>query len=303
MCGIVSGHITKWNNPILTATNGGVLGTGNITFVHRHGRQRHHLPVLERAGRPVPLRVRPDERDQRDRRLLRVPVDGSRRLPARQPLLPVGANQLNWPDQFPTDQCGGANSNPGGGTFADASGSGSLVALVTSTNGAIGYASSDFWLPVRVGGLKTANLQSEWDLTVGTGQFQPPSWQAAQTAMASAVPSFATAADRANPLAWSLQGVVPNPILPGSYPIVGFSWINMYQCYQVHANGINAFNWLTTWINYLYGSPNAYAILHENGFAEVPSAWNVAAYTLLTDSTYGPKFTGTGSCAGKVGAY
>src|SRR5215475_10501780 len=35
VCGIVSGHITQWNNAILTALNGGVLGTGNITFIHR----------------------------------------------------------------------------------------------------------------------------------------------------------------------------------------------------------------------------------------------------------------------------
>ena len=78
VCGIVSGHITKWDNPILTTLNGGVLGTGNITFVHRHGRQRHHLPVRKRPGGAVPVRVRPDERNHPGRRVLRVPLDGSR---------------------------------------------------------------------------------------------------------------------------------------------------------------------------------------------------------------------------------
>ncbi len=302
VCGIVSGHITKWDNPILTATNGGVLGTGNITFVHRA--DGSGTTYLFANALVAQCRYEFGPMNETNSTVVSYAFPWTDRAGScAKPLLPLGANLLNWPVQFPTDQCGNANANPGGGTFAFASGSGSLVALVTSTNGAMGYASSDFWLPVKVGSLKTANLQSEWDLTVGTGQFQPPSWQAAQTAMASAAPKFATAADRANPLAWSLQGVVPNPILPGSYPIVGFSWINMYQCYQVHSNGINAFNWLTTWINYLYGSPNAYDILHENGFAEVPYAWNVEAYTLLTDSTYGPKFTGSGSCAGKDGAY
>ncbi|KAH2825245.1 60 kDa chaperonin 1, partial [Aspergillus fumigatus] len=36
LCGIVSGHITKWDNNILKALNGGVApGGGQITFVHR----------------------------------------------------------------------------------------------------------------------------------------------------------------------------------------------------------------------------------------------------------------------------
>jgi PBP superfamily domain len=36
LCGIFTGHITQWNNPVLTALNGGtVLGTGPITVVHR----------------------------------------------------------------------------------------------------------------------------------------------------------------------------------------------------------------------------------------------------------------------------
>jgi phosphate transport system substrate-binding protein len=301
ICGIVSGHITKWNNPILTALNGGVLGTGNITFVHRSDGSGTTFLFSNALVEQCRYEFGPMNESVSTVVSYAFPWT-DRAGTCVNPLLPVGANQLNWPDQFPTDQCGNANANPGGGTFAFASGSGNLVTLVTSTNGAMGYASSDFWLPVRVGGLKTANLQSQWDLTVGTGEFQPPSYQAAQIAMASAVPTFATAADRANPLAWSLQGVVPNPVLKGSYPIAGFSWINMYQCYQVHA-GNNPLVWLQTWMNYLYGSSNAYDILHENGFAEVPYRWNVEVYTLLGDANYGPRYTGSGGCVGKPGAY
>src|SRR5262249_44931827 len=35
LCGIMSGHITQWDNTILTTLNGGTLGHGNITVVHR----------------------------------------------------------------------------------------------------------------------------------------------------------------------------------------------------------------------------------------------------------------------------
>jgi phosphate transport system substrate-binding protein len=305
VCGIVSGHITKWDNPILTALNGGVLGTGNITFVHRTDASGTTFLFANALVEQCRYEFGPTNET--------TPAVVSYALPwtdhvgsCANPLVPVGANQLNWPDQFPTDQCGNAVPNTGGGTFANASGSGSLVALVTSTNGAMGYASSDFWLPVKVGGLKTANLQSQWDITTNTGLFQPPTFQGAQIAMSSAIPRFATAADRANPLAWSLQGVVPNPVVKGSYPVAGFTWVDMYQCYQPHSNGNNPLVWFSTWLNYLYGSPNAAAILHDNGFAEVPGVWVQEIYQLLNDNNFGPRYTSDSAavnCVGKTGAY
>jgi hypothetical protein len=119
--------------------------------------------------------------------------------------------------------------------------------------------------------------------------------------MSSSVPNFATAADRANPLAWSLQGVVPNPVVKGAYPISGFTWLEMYQCYAAHpTTGANPLAWFKTWLDYLYGSQNAHDILHDNGFAEAPYLWTNEIYNLLNDTTYGPNQSG---CTGKVGAY
>lgn len=302
ICGIVSGHITKWNNPILTALNGGVLGTGNITFVHRSDGSGTTFLLSNALADQCRFEVGPNN-ETAGAPTVSYAFPWTDRAGACPLPQAYGANQNNWPDQFPTNQCGTANANPGGGTFANASGSGALATLVGTTNGAIGYASSDFWLPVRVGGLRTANVQSQWDITTSTGQYQPPTYQGARTAMASAVPQFASAAIRANPLAWSLQGVVSNPALPGAYPIAGFTWLGMYQCYQAHSNGNNGFIWFRTWLDYLYGSPNAHQILHDNGFAELPGNWTVEVYTLLTDPTYGPQVTGSGACAGKVGAY
>jgi hypothetical protein len=92
----------------------------------------------------------------------------------------------------------------------------------------------------------------------------------------------------------------------GSYPIAGFTWLDMYQCYQPHANGNNPLVWFSTWLNYVYGSPNAADILHENGFAEVPGVWITEIYNLLNDNNFGPRYTSDPAavnCAGKVGAY
>ncbi|CAL76056.1 putative phosphatase; putative signal peptide [Bradyrhizobium sp. ORS 278] len=300
LCGIVSGHITKWNNPILTALNGGVLGTGNITFVHRTDGSGTTFLFSNALATQCQFEIGPN--NETDTTTVSYALPWTDRSGACPRPVARGANQLNWPDQFTTDQCGTVISNPGGGTFAGGSGSSGVVSAVTSTNGAMGYASADFWLPVKTNGLKTANLQAQWDITNNTGKFQPPTPAGASNAMASAVPQF-SAATRTNPLAWSLQGVVPNPVLPDSYPISGFTWIHMYQCYANHANGNNGFIWFRTWLDYLYGSNNAKDILEANGFAKVPSAWLIETYTLLSDPAVGPAQTGNGGCATIAGAY
>jgi hypothetical protein len=121
--------------------------------------------------------------------------------------------------------------------------------------------------------------------------------------MASGNPHF-NVIERANPLQWSLQGLVPNPISSGAYPIAGFGWVEMYQCNAVHANGNNGYLWFRTWLDFLYGSTTAAAILRlDTGLAEVPSNWATEIYTLLTDPTYGPTYGGTGGCTAKPGAY
>ncbi|MFB9265484.1 substrate-binding domain-containing protein [Bradyrhizobium erythrophlei] len=297
-CGIASGHITQWNNAILTALNGGTLGTGNITFVHRQ--DGSGTTFLFSNALVAQCRYEFGPNSETDATVVSYAFPWTDRSQAcTTPLLARGANQLNWPDQFTTDQCGAAVANPGGGHFANASGSGSLVALVGSTNGAIGYASQDFWLPVKAGGLKTANLQSQWDITGATGQFQPPTFAGASRAMETAIPQFDNATIRANPLTWSLQGVNPNPVVAASYPISGFSWIEMYQCYQTHSNGNNAYLWFKTWLDYIYGTGSV-PIMNDNGFAQVPGVWLTQVYSLLNDSANGPQGSG---CTGKVGAY
>ena len=296
VCGIVSGHITQWNNAILTALNGGTLGSGNITFVHRQDGSGTTFLLSNALATQCQFEVGPQSETVSTTVSYAYPwTDHAGACP-----LPVahGANQSNWPDQFPTDQCGTAVPNTGGGHFANASGSGSLVALVASTNGAMGYASADFWLPIKVGGLPAANIQSQWDITASTGKFQPVTHQGAQLAMSTAIPQF-NSTTIANPLTWSLQGVAPNPVVEGSYPISGFTWIEMYQCYQAHANGNNAIGWFKNFLDYLYGT-SSIPILNGNNFDQVPGLWIQQAYTLLNDPTNGLQAS---TCSGKVGAY
>ena len=312
LCGIISGHITRWDNPILTALNTatpGVAGTtplghGNITLVHHQDGSGPTFLLANALDEQCQSESGPN--NETDSTVVSYALPWTDHAAACPHPVAQGASQLNWPDQFPTDQCGHAVANPGGGHFASASGSGNLVALVASTNGAIGYASAGFWLPVDTGGVATANIQSQWDITASTGAFQPPTWQGAEIAMGSAtpVPVFDDIT-RANPLVWSLQGVLPNPVVPGSYPISGFTWFEMYQCYQPHANGNNASRWYLISLDFIYGSSStAFPIMNANGFAQVPGKWALQTFDLLNDFTTGVNYAGTGACASITqGAY
>jgi ABC-type phosphate transport system substrate-binding protein len=306
MCGIFSGHITKWNNAILTKLNTATpgvpgttpLGTGDITVIHRQDGSGTTFLFSNALATQCQFEFGPN--NETDSTTVSYAFPWTDRAASACPF-PVahGANQLNWPDQFTTDQCTPSHpvTLPAGSHFANASGTGNLVALVTSTNGSIGYASADYWLPARTGGKQAANIESQWDITASTGQFQPPTWQGAQLAMESATPVFDDTT-RGNALAWRLQGVVPNPIIPGSYPIAGFTWFEMYQCYKIHQNDNNALRWFLTSLNFLYGSSGtAYPILNANAFANVPGKWLTEVYALLNSPTYGPNYAGTGSCA------
>lgn len=299
LCGIFSGHITKWSNPILTALNGGnALGTGNITVVHRSdGSGTTFLTTQALIAQCAGVTGPNSETDSSTALYeFRFTNRGTATSQCNAAIPVQAANTINWPD-LGTDQCSQTISNPGGGIFLGGSGSSGVVNTVTSTNGAIGYVSPDFVAPIVSNGLKSANLQSQYDIDNATGAFQPPTATGAQQAMASANPVF-DASSVLNPINWSRQGVVPNPLLPNSYPIAGFTWLNLYQCYKAADSTYQPiFNYLV----YHYTDASATGILNANGFAPVPSSWlNFIGYAV----TVGPGLTnsGSGACAGKSGA-
>jgi ABC-type phosphate transport system substrate-binding protein len=312
MCGIFSGHITKWNNPILTALNGGVdLGTGNITVVHRS--DGSGTTFLFTNGLAEQCRFEFGPTNETVGTLVSYAFPWTERTSSCDPTVlyvPKGANTVNWPDYNTVatgDQCSVAIPNSGGGTFVrgDSSGNSAVIAKINAVPGAIGYSSADFVQPVvpaLSGGLATANLQSQFDLDAATGTFVAPTVAATTLALSSVVPNFNNdPALRGNALAWSSQGVIPNPSVPGAYPIAGFTWMFMYQCYQ--NNGIPYDVLLTNFLAGLYGSLDIENMLNANGFIKVPYPWLYEIYQLLNDDNLRPVLTGgVGPCNSKVGA-
>jgi phosphate transport system substrate-binding protein len=270
-CGIFSGHITTWDNPILTALNGGSpLGSGTITVVHRSdGSGTTFLTTNALVAQCAGVFGPNSETDPTPALYQFNYTDRGTSTAQCNVAIPVeGADTINWPDLV-NDQCGQpiASRNSGGGTYLGASGSGGVVNTVTSTNGAIGYVSPDFVQPVVATGLAAANLESQYDIDNSTGAFQPPTVSGSQVAMSAANPTFDDTS-RLNPINWSRQGVVPNPLLSGSYPISGFTWLNFYQCYNTAD-----LSSIQTYISYHYNDAGAQTILNANGFAPIPANW------------------------------
>ncbi|CAL76738.1 hypothetical protein; putative signal peptide [Bradyrhizobium sp. ORS 278] len=315
LCGIFSGHITRWDNPILTAINGGVLGGGPIAVVVADGGMNYLLTSALAAQ--CQFEIGPN--NENDATLVSYAFPWTDRSAACPNPPARGSLKTNWPNinryaASGPDQCGRAIAVPANAKFVRTRQTGSEVTYLaypewSPGDNYQGIPGSIAAVPMRyittsvVGvTLRAINIESEWVLATGSGRFQPPTWQGAQIAMAQAVPQFDDTT-RLNPLAWSLAGQVPDPVLPGAYPISGFTWIEMYQCYASHANGNNPFLWLRSWIDYLYGSDQAEAILRENGFVGMSPAWKEEIYKLLNDPANGPAQHGNGGCTSVAGAY
>ncbi|KAA5603697.1 substrate-binding domain-containing protein [Blastochloris sulfoviridis] len=296
MCGIFSGHITQWDNPILTADNGGTaLGTGPITVVHRAEGSGTNFLMTSALAAQCGSEFGPTNESNPALTLYEFPWSDNTVAASQCPALPYrGSNKNNWPDAGAVDQCSAAISNPGGGTFVAGQGNSGVVAAIASTNGAIGYSTSDYVKPVVPTGLATANLQSEADL--GSTTWTPPTAAAAAIGMQSASPVF-TAATRTNPLNWSLQAVAANPKLSGAYPLVGFSFFDLYQCY---ASATNA-SVIKQYLQWHYSSGAASAVIQANGFALPPQNWLMEIQALAFGAD-GINVGGSGNCAGKPGA-
>jgi hypothetical protein len=113
-------------------------------------------------------------------------------------------------------------------------------------------------------------------------------------------PTFPTAA--ANPLNWG--AVNPTPSGATTYPIGGFSFIDLHRCYASAADvaalvstSAGHFGYLT----WYYGSSTVNqgkpaSILAADGFATVPAAWAAAVTRLLTAPATGVNVVHSGAC-------
>ena len=300
LCGIFTGHITRWDNPILTTLNGGTpLGSGTITVVHRSDGDGETFLLTSALVAQCAGVIGPNNETDATPALYEFRyTDRATTIAQCNGAIPVrGASLINWPDLV-QDQCAQpiAPRNTGGGTYIGwyptVAGSSGMVHAVTVTNGAIGYVSPDFVQPVvlaSVSGLATANLESQYDIDNNTGKFQPPTPYGAATAMSATKNPTFDDTSILNPINWSHQGVMPNPLLPGSYPISGFTWLDFYQCYK--AADLAA---IQAYIIFHYTNMHAQSILFTNGFASTPSyidtpptatSWVGAVSTLLFSST------------------
>lgn len=291
-CGIFSGHITKWDNPILTALNGGVpLGSGQITVVHRSDGSGTTFLATNGLVAQCGYSILNGPNNETDATIVSYAFPWSDRTSTSLPNPPPvqGANLHNWPD-LTNDQFGNPIPQPAGAVFSGQNGNSSVVLKIKTTNGAIGYASPDFVEPVVPGNPKTANLQNYNDIVNATGLFHAPTPANATTAMLGANYNM-TLASMTDPLTWSTQGIAPDPVQADAYPLAGFTWMNLYQCYEP-TNG--ALIGLTNYLQWHFTSPEAQAILNANGFAPIPLPWfnNAAVLAVVSDSRLGyPQIT------------
>ena len=297
MCGIFTGHITKWDNASITADNGGSVGAGQITVVHRSDGSGTNFLMTNALANQCRTVFGPNSETDPTLTLYAFAWTDNGAPVAQCPAIPsIGSNTTNWPDLV-NDQCGHAISNPGGGVFVAKQGNAGVAGFIVTQNGAAGYNTADQVQPIAPAGPQTAQLQSQYDIDNVTGLYHLPTAAGAQAAMAAVTPVFDDTT-RANPLNWSAQGTVPNPALPGSYPIAGFSWFLFYQCYA--DSGVASV--IPQYINFHYGQSLAASVLGDNGMAVPPAAW-LNEIQKLTSTTSPIGFHGDGgTCSTKPGA-
>jgi ABC-type phosphate transport system substrate-binding protein len=153
---------------------------------------------------------------------------------------------------------------------ANGSGGVETAVLGPSHVGTIAYLSPDFTAQAIVGAhpAVTANLVN------AGGNIVPPSPDATTAGMGNSAPPMGTA--RKNPGNW--VPLVPDPLDPYAYPIVGYTTQEFYTCYQlsngldVKASGVR--DYLTWSLSSLDGVPDQ--VLTDNGFAPLPAGWKTA---------------------------
>jgi hypothetical protein len=118
-------------------------------------------------------------------------------------------------------------------------------------------------------------------------------------------PIVTEANDITNALNWSAQAINPNPVSINAYPLVGFTYLDFYQCFKTtNTPGLadsNNLNVIFSYLTYHYTDPSAAAIMTANGFAPISSTslsnWYNAAVTLLSSGTSAMNVAGTGACS------
>jgi ABC-type phosphate transport system substrate-binding protein len=302
LCGIFTGKITAWNDAHITKDNGGTrLGTGKITVVYRHDGSGTTFifsnALINQCGTPA----------HRTKSQYPVPTqwlnDNSITATTSAPYYRSNTsffinvfNAHHLPANF-------INNETLTGVTGGASGSGGVRDAINGTTGSIGYVSPDFVQPIDSSGPNAANLQTYASFSAGsTPVYKAPTAANAIPIMAATKPpSFPNAAK--NPLNWG--PVNPTPAGAGTYPIGGFSFIDLHRCYKSSTDvaalvGTQAKHY--GYLTWYYGASSVNqdqptAILSKDGFASVPQVWKTAVLRLLTTAPTGVSVVGKNGCA------
>ena len=180
-----------------------------------------------------------------------------------------------------TGGVGGTVTWPGG-TVLSGTGSGGVVSVVGSTPGGIGYVGPSFVAPIAPGGLPTANLQNENAFGQNKLAFRAPN-------VVNTLNAFKGVQVPSNSDPFDLAILVPDPLDKNAYPIVGFTWLEAYQCYNTHNEAL-AMKDLILWYAQTgtTGTTPPDVILEEQGLAPLNSAFKKAVRKIAGDIVKGP---------------
>jgi phosphate transport system substrate-binding protein len=164
------------------------------------------------------------------------------------------------------------------------SGNSGIVTGVTDNTGAIGYVGPSYIAPVVPGGLPAANVQDQYQVTHNQLHFVAPSVTNTLNAFKGINPPT-----NSDPYDLGISGN-PNPEQANAYPIVGWTWIEAYQCYNTtnEATGISDFiKWYST--SGPTGSTAADKNAEAQGLAPITQNWKGAVHAIgKSDIVKGP---------------
>lgn len=182
-----------------------------------------------------------------------------------------------------TGGTGGTVTWPNDNGNVDAqSGSSGVVTGVTSTSGAIGYVGPSFVAPIVSGGLPTSNVQDQYQVTNNKLNFVSPT-------ITNTLNAFKGITPPTNSDPYDIGYNNPDPAQQAAYPIVGYTWIEAYQCYNTtaEASAVSSFiKWYTK--SGATGSSAADQIEEAQGLAPMSSAWKSRVHSIASSIVKGP---------------
>jgi len=181
-----------------------------------------------------------------------------------------------------TGGVGGTVTWPGG-SVQSGTGSSGVVSVVQSTPGAIGYVGPSFVAPIVAGGLPTANLQNNYYYT--NGNVKHFTTQSIKTTLN----AFTGVPPPSNPDPFDLAILVPDPIQKGAYPVVGYTWLLAYQCYN-KTKEATAMRGIINWYaqSGTTGTTPPDVILAQQGLAPLNSTWKKSVRNIAKNIVAGP---------------